>query len=145
MVKGKPQSNQLDHENIIKATLDYAHGVAEGSWERVARAYDVPKAQMKLITGEVGAEKVYIMPVQELWDKVWSKLPESPAHRVEILSMQILEGRMAVVSLNNNGTYIDLLSLYKVNDSWKIYDKLSRTVSGAHIPEADLVALFGEQ
>lgn len=138
-------SNQADCNAIVEAVLDYAFGVATKDWDRLQRAYDVPKAQMKLITGSVGGEKVFVIPIQDVWEKIWQVLPESDSHQVEITSISIQQGRIAVVEFNNNNRFFDQLSLYKVNGSWKIYDKLTRMLDGGQIPEEDLIAMFGPQ
>ncbi len=137
--------NQGDYDGVIKTVFDYVFGVATNDWERIQQAFDTPKAQMKLITGEPDAENVFVIPVQQVWEKIWSKLPPNPNHTAEIISISIHECRIAIVTLNNNGRYFDQLSLYKVNNRWKIYDKLSRILGGGHIPEADLIAAFGPQ
>ena len=136
--------NQRDYNGVTEAVFDYVFGVATNDWGRIQRAFDIPKAQMKLITGEPGAESVFVIPIELVWKKIWSTLPLSPNHTAEITSISVYQGRIAVVTLNN-GRYFDQLSLYKVNDCWKIYDKLSRILEGGHIPEADLIAAFGPQ
>ena len=138
-------NNQQDYEGVIETVFDYVYGVATNDWNRIKRAYDVPKAQMKLITGEPGAEKVFVIPIEQVWEKIWSTLPPSPDHTAEIINVAIYENRIAVVALNNNERYFDQLSLYKVNDRWTIYDKLSRLLDGTHLPEADMIKAFGPQ
>lgn len=137
--------NQSDYDGATKAVLDYVYGVATNDWTRIQQAFDTPKAQMKLITGDPGNERVFVIPVQQVWEKIWSTLPPNPDHTAEIISISVHEGRIAIVTLNNNNRYFDQLSLYKVNDCWKIYDKLSRQLDGSHIPEADMIAAFGPQ
>jgi len=137
--------NKSDYDDVIETVFDYVYGVATNDWARIQRAYDVPKAQMKLITGEPGAEKVFVIPIEQVWEKIWSTLPANPDHTAEIISVSVYENRIAIVVLNNNGRYFDQLSLYKVNNRWSIYDKLSRQIDGGHIPEADMIAAFGPQ
>ena len=137
--------NSDDYKMLTETALDYAMGVASHDWERISRAYLVPKAQMKLITGTLGAEKIYVMPIKSVWEKIWSHLPESHNHHVDILSITIFEGRIANVTMNNNNVFFDYLSLYKINGTWKIVDKLARTKDGINMPEEKLIALFGEQ
>lgn len=138
-------NNTDDFQLIINAALDYAYGVASKDWGRIQRAFDVPKAQMKLITGSPKDEKVYVMAIVDVWEKIWSLLPLSSDHSVDILSVSIQESRMANVTMNNNGTFLDYLSLYKVRGEWKIYDKLARSLDGKNIPEEKLISLFGQQ
>ncbi|WP_262693140.1 nuclear transport factor 2 family protein [Kordiimonas aquimaris] len=139
------QNNTDDFQMIINAALDYAYGVASKDWDRIKRAFDVPKAQMKLITGTPKDEKVYVMAIVDVWEKIWSPLPLSPNHIVEFLNISIQEGRLANVTMKNNGVFLDYLSLYKVGGKWKIYDKLARSLDGANIPEEKLISLFGQQ
>ncbi len=138
-------SNQSDYEGVTNTVFDYVFGVAANDWDRIQQAFDTPKAQMKLITGEPGTEKVFVIPIEQVWEKIWRKLPASPTHTAEITSISVHEDRIAIVTLNNNDRYFDQLSLYKVNGVWKIYDKLSRMLGGGHISEADLTAAFGPQ
>lgn len=145
MTSHSHQTNADDIAAVTQAALDYALGVADGDYELIERAYDVPKAQMKLVTGDEGAEKVYVLPIKDVWENIWSQLPRSDAHKVEILSVAVHEGRIANVTLNNNGAYFDYLSLYKVNGRWRIYDKLARTIGSGNIPEQTLVDAFGAQ
>lgn len=145
-MKPNPENhNQQDYKDVSEAVFNYVYGVATNDWPRIQKAYDVPKAQMKLITGDPGAEKVFVIPIEQVWEKIWSTLPKNPNHTAEILNISVHEGRIALVTLNNNNKYFDVLSLYKVNDSWKIYDKLTRMLDGGYIPEADLIAAFGQQ
>lgn len=100
---------------------------------------------MKLITGGTGAEKVYVLPIEDVWDKIWSQLPDADVHDVEITHISINEGRVATVEMKNNNRFYDQLGLYKVNGEWRIYDKLTRLLEGGHIPEEDLQHMFGPQ
>ena len=145
MSKTETISNQADVTAVTDAALDYVFGVATKDKDRLEKAFDVPKAQMKLITGPEGGEKVYVIPVRDVWDKIWSTLPDAETHGVEITAISIQEGRVASVELNNNDRFFDQLGLYKINGEWKIYDKLTRMLDGGQIVEPDLIAMFGEQ
>ncbi len=137
-------SNAEDISAVVATVLDYTFGVATKDWDRLQRAFDVPKAQMKLISGAGGNEKVFVIPVQAVWDKIWSTLPDSDVHTVDITAISVKHGQIAVVELDNNNRFFDQLSLYKINGQWKIYDKLTRMLDGGQIPEKDLIAMFGD-
>ncbi len=145
MTRTKTISNKPDILAVTDAALDYVFGVATKDKARIEKAFDMPKAQMKLITGPEGREKVYVIPVERVWDKIWSTIPGADTHTAEITSISIQEGRVAVVEMDNNGRFFDQLGLYKINGRWKIYDKLTRMLDGRQIPEKDLVTMFGEQ
>lgn len=144
-MKIETRSNREDIVAIIQAAENYAFGVAEKNWTQISQAYDAPKAQMKLITGEPGSEKVYVLPISDVWEKIWSQLPDADQHKVEITHISVREGRVATVEMNNNGRFYDQLGLYKVDGKWRIYDKLTRLLDGGHIPENDLELMFGRQ
>lgn len=145
MSKTDTISNRADILAVTDTALDYVFGVATKNKARLEKAFDVPKAQMKLITGADGQEKVYVVPVRDVWDKIWSTLPDADTHTVEITSISIQEGRVATVEMNNNDRFFDQLGLYKINGEWKIYDKLTRMLDGGQIAEKNLIAMFGEQ
>lgn len=144
-MKPETNSNYKDVLAVTQAALDYAFGVATKNWPQISQAYDAPKAQMKLITGNPGSEKVYVLPIADVWEKIWSQLPDSETHEVEITHVSVREGRVATIEMNNNGRFFDQLGLYKVNGQWRIYDKLTRLLDGDHIPENDLELMFGPQ
>lgn len=144
-MKIETKSNQQDILDVAEAVLNYAFGVATKDWRQISKAYDAPKAQMKLITGGTSAEKVYVLPIEDVWDKIWSQLPDADVHDVEITHISINEGRVATVEMKNNNRFYDQLGLYKVNGEWRIYDKLTRLLEGGHIPEEDLQRMFGPQ
>lgn len=137
--------NKGDYVAIIQTVLDYAQGVAAHDLEKIKNAFDIPKAQMKLLTGSLGTEKVYVIPIEKVWNKIWSGWPNVEKHHVEVSSVTIHEKSMATVFMNNNDIFSDELSLYKINGAWKIYDKLTRAYDGKNIPEDKLAELFGAQ
>lgn len=139
------KSNKNDIAAVIDAALAYAFGVAAKDRSLIGEAFDVKKAQMKLITGEAPNEKVFALPIEDVWKKIWQTLPTPASHEVEIRSVAVHDGRLAVVHMINGDRFFDQLSLYKVNGTWRIYDKMSRLLDGSQIPEADLEALFGPQ
>lgn len=131
-----------DITQIAAAAEDYVLGVADNDFERLARAFDVPKAQMKLVGGEDGEETVYSIPVQDVWEKIWSRLPKNPDASFELIDLFVYGKKMATVKLQVNEMFFDHLSLYKVNGAWKIYDKISRPLPNGKAPELDLAAIF---
>lgn len=134
-----------DYRHIVATAADYVMGVAENDQNKIKRAFDFSKAQMKLVNSAEDSESVYVLPIPVLWEKAWSKLPSNPDARFEVLDLTVHQGKMASLCLNVNNMYLDRLSLYKVNDTWKIYDKMSLPWPGGNAPKIDLASIFGKQ
>lgn len=144
---GEAQSEELqsDHEAIIQAAYDYAYGVASHDWDRVKRAFALDKAQMKVRYEKDGAQKVFVVPIRDLLEKVWKSLPESADHHVEVLDLNIVGDTYATVAINNNDQFLDHLSLYKLDGHWKIVDKLAIRHPEAEPMTIDWDSIFGVQ
>ena len=134
-----------NHEEIIASAMDYVFGVAENDRQRIERGYDVPRASMQLIDNQNGQERTFNIPISAVWDKIWSKRPRNKNHRAEIISLHVSGGRMASITIDNNGDFIDQLSLYKLNGQWKIVNKLAIRHPDAEPLQLDLEGLFGPQ
>lgn len=134
-----------DYRHIVATVADYVTGVAENDQKKIERAFDFGKAQMKLVDSADDGESVYVLPLPELWEKAWSKLPKNPDANFEVLDLTVHQGKMASVCLKVNNMYLDHLSLYKVNQKWKIYDKMSLPWPGGGAPKVDLASIFGKQ
>jgi len=135
-----------DHDAVIAAALDYVFGVATKDLARIERGFEIDKAQMKLIAPDpAGGERVFTVPIRQVWEKVWSQSPGSPDHTAEVLNLTVTEGRMASITINSNNVFIDQLHLYKLNGRWKIVDKLAIRHPKAEPLDMDLEAIFGPQ
>ncbi|MEM9618809.1 MAG: nuclear transport factor 2 family protein [Pseudomonadota bacterium] len=126
-----------DPEKIAAAVNQYVFGAARKDYEAISEAFDVPNAQMKLISQKECREIVVTIPIELVWKKIWSTLPDRKQIFADILSLDIRLEKMATVIVNNSDIFLDLLTLYKVNGQWKIVDKLSRPLSG-ETPVLDL-------
>lgn len=135
-----------DHDAVIAAALDYVLGVAGKDQARIERGFEMDRAQMKLIAPDPdGGERVFVVPIRQVWEKIWSQWPESPDHKAEVLNLTVTEGRMASITINSNDAFIDQLHLYKLNGQWKIVDKLAIRHPSAEPLEIDLEEIFGPQ
>ena len=134
-----------DHQAIIRAATEYALGVALNDRQRLERAYIVPKAQLKLVEARPDGERIFIVPIADLMAKIWLKTPRVEDAKVKVLNLHVVEGKMATIVIDNNGQFLDMLSLYKVNGDWRIVDKLAIRHPLAAPMKLDLEGLFGAQ
>jgi hypothetical protein len=139
------QKSSSDHEAIIRAAHDYALGVANHDVARLERAFAMDQAQLKLVLEENGTPVIYVIPIRDLMEKVWLQIPQSPDHFVEVMNINVIEGKYATIVINNNNQFFDQLSLYKIEDEWKIVDKLAIRHPDAAAVSVDLVEIFGNQ
>ena len=139
------QQRNSDHEAIIRAAHDYAFGVANHDVARLERAFAMDQAQLKLVLEQNGKRVIYVIPIRDLMEKVWLQIPQSPDHFVEVVNIYVIEGKYATIVINNNNQFFDQLSLYKINDEWKIVDKLAIRHPDAAPVSVDLVEIFGNQ
>ncbi len=149
---GKPamagQSNSSfdsDSAAIVAAARDYALGVADHNVARIERAFAMDQAQLKLVLEQDGKPVVFVIPIRDLMEKIWLKMPKSPDHFVEVINLNVIEGRYATIVVNNNNDFLDQLSLYKINGRWRIVDKLAMRHPDAPPSSVDLVEIFGNQ
>ena len=133
------------HTAIIEAARDYAYGVASHDTARLERAFAMDQAQLKLVLDQGGEPVVYVIPIRDLMERVWLKLPLSEDHFIEVLNLNVVSNRYASIVINNNDQFIDQLALYKVGENWKIVDKLAIRHPSAPPASGDLVEVFGDQ
>ena len=112
-----------DEAQIRAVVMDYFEGIGEGSYEKLSNAFHV---KSRMLTSEKDDEgKAYL----RIWEmeptiKRWSKSTPPKRERTgEILNMHIMDGRLASVSFDLNGSYFDLLTLTKMDGQWKIISK----------------------
>ncbi|MEM9234913.1 MAG: nuclear transport factor 2 family protein, partial [Pseudomonadota bacterium] len=109
---------------VRDAVYDYFEGQGERSEERLSRAFAVDHARMTWVQkDDDGTEAVTSVPISEIIPR-WSEgEPSGEARDSEILSMEIVDGRIATVMFDSNGRFYDALTLAKVNGEWKIISK----------------------
>jgi len=111
-------ASAADDMAAIRATVfDYFEGINEKDRERLERAFD-EGAYLKSVTddGTVRAE-----PIADAIAR-WMKA-EARSRSGAILSVDVVDGRVARVVFDFDGDYVDFLTLFKLDGEWKIIDK----------------------
>lgn len=123
------QSFGAHHENeeaIEKAVFDYFHGQGTASAERLNRAFDADNASMvgvmKGDDGVVGVRSWKDMS-EVLANWAANENPPGTDRDGEIVAMEIVDDRLAVVLFRFTDEYYDALTLANVNGDWKIIQK----------------------
>ena len=122
----KSKANAEDKASIETAVFDYFHGQGEASRERLFRAFDAENSSMVGVTrAEDGSDVV------RSWKDMGEVLtrwaansnPSGGNRDGEIMSMDIVDDRIAVVMFRSTDRFYDALTLGKVNGEWKIIAK----------------------
>ena len=111
----------------IEATVnDYFQGQGEASKTRLFRAFSANNATMVgVVKDDAGKEVIKSWKDMNSVLNRWAS-NENPVggHRDgEILSLDIVDGRLAVVLFRSTTRFYDALTLAKVNNAWKIIGK----------------------
>jgi len=111
---------------INDAVSDYFQGQGEASKERLFRAFAAEHATMVgVVKDEEGKETI------KSWKDMTSVLNKWAANENpvggnrdgEVLSMNIVDGRLAVVLFRASDRFYDALTLSKIDNEWKIIGK----------------------
>lgn len=120
------KGNKEDKTAIRAAVFDYFHGQGEASAERLFRAFDAENSTMVgVVRGENGAESVRswknMTDVLNNWAS--NENPPGGDRDGEIISMNMVDDRLAVVLFRSADRFYDALTLGKVDGQWKIIAK----------------------
>ena len=114
-----------DDETAIRKVVDqYFRGVVNADRVLLEKAWDEDSAHMKHLKILTESSRVNVVPITlaiNWWTRVKAKTSAS-----EILYLDIVQGQMAFVKFKfdyNNLHYTDYLTLYKINDAWKLVNK----------------------
>lgn len=115
-----------DKDAIRAAVYDYFHGQGEASADRLFRAFEAEHATMVGVTrSEDGREAVRswkdMAEVLNNWAS--NDNPAGGNRDGEIISMNMVDDRLAVVLFRSTDRFYDALTLGKVNGEWKIIAK----------------------
>ncbi|WP_262695950.1 nuclear transport factor 2 family protein [Kordiimonas aquimaris] len=115
-----------DKAAIEAAVYDYFHGQGEASHERLFRAFAAEHTTMVGVTkGDDGQDNIRSWKDMTTVLNAWAS-NENPAggdRDGEIISMNMVDGRLAVVLFRSTNRFFDALTLSKINDEWKIVGK----------------------
>ena len=121
-----PEAKKEDKKAIKAAVYDYFHGQGEASAERLFRAFEAEHATMVGVTrNEDGSEAVRSWKdmAQVLNNWASNDNPAGGNRDGEIISMNMVDDRLAVVLFRSTDRFYDALTLGKVNGEWKIIAK----------------------
>ncbi|NNU15520.1 hypothetical protein HK107_04205 [Parvularcula sp. ZS-1/3] len=112
------------NDAIAAAVFDYFDGQGERSAERLNRAFSAEHARMIGVLKDDGET---VVRTWEMEDTIanWSKGdPITDERTGKIVSMNVVDDRLAVVLFDSNGRFLDALTLAKVGEDWKIMSKV---------------------
>lgn len=120
-------SSGSSEEEAVRMVLDnYLNGVARQDTALLEKAFDGANAHMKHVTrSDAGGEMLKVVPIREAFVN-WTKPPAKPC-KGKVLNIDILDSRLAMAKYEfvwGDVTFIDYLSLYKINGEWKIVNKV---------------------
>jgi len=124
-VPANAQSND-DKAAITAAVFDYFHGQGEASHERLFRAFDADNSTMVgVVKNDDGKDAVRSWKDMNEVLSSWAAnaSPAGGDRDGEIISMNMVDDRLAVVLFRSTDRFYDALTLGKVNGHWKIIAK----------------------
>lgn len=109
---------------IEAVVLDYFDGQGEASLERLQRAFDSKASMYGVVTDDAGQQSVRVWPMDETME-AWASNddPVGAGRDGEVLSIDIVDGRLAVVTFRFEDRFYDAFTMVKVNGEWKIAAK----------------------
>ena len=115
-----------DEIAIEAAVADYFQGQGEASKERLFKAFVAEHATMVGVVKDDDGKEIV-----KSWKDMTSVLNKWAANENpvggnrdgEIISMDIVDGRLAVVLFRSTTRFYDALTLTKIEDEWKIIGK----------------------
>ena len=124
---GTAQAGEPDHEKAIEAAVfDYFHGQGEASAERLFRAFAADQATMVGVSRDAdGNESVAAWKDMKavLTDWAANENPPGGERDGEILALEMVDDRLAVVLFRSADRFFDALTLARVDGEWKIIQK----------------------
>lgn len=115
-----------EYQAVIDTAYSYFNGAANGDQAQLAKAFDLEFGHIKMISIDKESKKETIrsLPLSEF--VTFFKKATEDTWKADILSVDIVENKMAMVKLNFDTPkthYIDYLVMYKRNGEWKIINK----------------------
>jgi len=109
---------------IEAVILDYFDGQGEASLERLQRAFDSKASMYGVVTDDAGQQSIRVWPMDETM-QAWASNddPVGAGRDGEVLSIEIVDSRLAVATFRYEDRFYDAFTLVKVNGAWKIAAK----------------------
>ncbi len=115
-----------EKDELRQVIDDYIVGWREGDSEILSRVFELEHGYVIWVTSdENGTSRVDSMSFRDIVAR-GKAAGESYGSRVEILSLDVTDDKVAAAKVAiafRGGTYIDHLTLYKVDHAWKIVAK----------------------
>lgn len=110
---------------IEAVVLDYFDGQGEGSLERLNRAFHPDSSMFGVTTTDDGVETLRVWPKMGDVVKNWAanENPPGAGRDGEVLSIEIVDDRLAVVTFRYADRFYDAFTMLKLNGEWKIAAK----------------------
>ena len=110
----------------IEAVIqDYFDGQGEASLERLQRAFHPNSSMFGVITTDEGKSELRVWP--KMYDVIegWAQNDNPPGagRDGEVLSVEIIDDRLAVATFRYADRFYDAFSLVKIDGEWKIAAK----------------------
>ena len=129
---GFSQSNNRDMHLIQETVENYFYGYVDRDADRLNAAFDTENGTMKLPykteDGEAGYKNGHFKEIIPKWASKNKMLEDVRKNCfLEILSIDVVAGKMGTAKLKmkiGEQVYIDILSLQKINQAWKITNKI---------------------
>ncbi|GAB4521692.1 MAG: hypothetical protein Tsb0010_05940 [Parvularculaceae bacterium] len=116
------QENKMsEYEQIIEPVRAYVDGAHRKERALLERAFDIDNAQMKSIAEDGGAR---VMAIRDVIENIWLQGEPASEYYLRVLSFRRLAENIATVEIDNNGVFIDQLTLFRIDDEWRIVDKV---------------------
>ena len=119
-----PSNDRGDDVGVKEAVFAYFDGILNNDEQKLNRAFAIAGGHMKSIQQiHGGTDVVKSQPMAEVLEG-WKKLTFDKSMTGRILSMDIVDGSLATVVFDFGGAYTDILTLAKMNGTWKIINKV---------------------
>lgn len=120
---GSAQAGDPTTHDISAAVFDYFDGQGERSMERLDRAFADGAMMTGVTKADDGNEAISVRALDEILPD-WAQGEPTTAERSgKILSMSVIDDRIATVMFDSNGRFYDALTLAKINGRWEIIGK----------------------
>ncbi len=126
------QEKSKETELITETIENYFYGYLYGDSEKLNQAFDTENGAMKVIStadnGNETVNNIYFKDLITRWtsrDKFSRDVLENSS--LEILEIDDVDGKIASARIRmkvGETVYIDILSLHKINQQWKITNKI---------------------
>ncbi|MEO1553839.1 MAG: nuclear transport factor 2 family protein [Pseudomonadota bacterium] len=110
---------------IEAVLLDYFDGQGEASLERLQNAFHPNSSMFGVVTNDDGESDLRVWP--KMYDVIdgWAQNENPPGagRDGEVMSIEIVDGRLAVATFRYSDRFFDAFSLVKIDGEWKIAAK----------------------